>query len=78
MYTKPALDNYTAELFDASLFVQDETIFFFNSQIDSIDKSYEGTWIEAYGLRWRFYGQERKADTSCFPPDCKDMSRHSK
>ena len=44
--------------YNASLFVQDETIYFFDSHIDSVDKSYDGTWIGAYGLKWRFYGQK--------------------
>ncbi|MCL2563722.1 MAG: hypothetical protein FWE08_06775 [Oscillospiraceae bacterium] len=51
---RPYSDNETSFLFDAALFVQNETIFFFDSRIDAIDRNYDGTWIEAYGLRWRF------------------------
>ncbi|MCL2049742.1 MAG: hypothetical protein FWG87_13565 [Defluviitaleaceae bacterium] len=57
---RPFLDNETSFLYDASLFVQDETIFFFDSQIDSVDTSYDGTWVQSYGLRWRFYGENLK------------------
>ena len=59
MNLRPYADNESSYLYNASLFVQDETIFFFDSHIDSIDKLYEGTWIGAYGLRWRFYGQKQ-------------------
>ena len=52
---RPCSDNETSDLYDASLFVQNETVFFFDTQIDDIDKSYDGTWVEAYELRWRFY-----------------------
>ena len=51
---RPCLENQTSYLYDASLFEVNETIFFFDSQIDMIDRDYGGTWIEAYGLRWRF------------------------
>jgi len=51
---RPSSDNFSSDIFDASLFVKDETILFFDSRIDAIDKSYGGTWIESYGLRWRF------------------------
>ena len=56
---RPSSDNATSFLYDASMFVQDGVISFFDSHIDSINKSYEGTLIEAYGLRWRFYGPDR-------------------
>lgn len=50
---RPHTDNESSYLYDASLFIQDETVFFFDSHIDGIDKSYDGTWIGAYWLRWR-------------------------
>lgn len=51
---RPFQDNQSSWLYDASLFVQNETVFFFDSHIDAIDRTYDGTWIESYGLRWRF------------------------
>jgi hypothetical protein len=59
---RPYSDNFTSFLYDASMFVQDETIFFFDSHIEEIDKNYDGTWIKSYGLRWRFYGNNRDID----------------
>ena len=59
MNLRPHSDNESAELWAASLFIQNETVFFFDSEIDGIDNSYDGTWISAYGLRWRFYGENR-------------------
>jgi hypothetical protein len=51
---RPAGDNKTSDIFGASVFVKDESVFFCDDSIDQIDLSYEGTWIIAYGLRWRF------------------------
>ena len=51
---RPAVDKYTADIYDASLFVRDASVFFSNSCLEKPDTSYEGTWITAYGLRWRF------------------------
>jgi len=48
---RPSSDNTTSFLYGASMFVQDGIISFYDSHIDSIDKSYEGTWIESFGLR---------------------------
>ena len=52
---RPCQDNYSADLHDASLFIQDEVLYFFDSRLDNINKSYDGTWIESYSIRWRFY-----------------------
>ena len=57
---RPYSDNESSYLYDASFFIQNETVFFFDSQINEIDNSYEGTWIASYGLRWRFYGENHK------------------
>jgi hypothetical protein len=51
---RPHSDNYSSNLYGASLFLQNASIFFCEEQMDRIDKSYEGTWIESYSLRWRF------------------------
>lgn len=51
---RPAGDSYTAEISEASLFVKDESIFFCDDYLEKIDRTYQGTWIIAYSLRWRF------------------------
>ncbi|MCL2168566.1 MAG: hypothetical protein FWB74_00910 [Defluviitaleaceae bacterium] len=53
---RPASDNYSADIFEASLFVENASLFFCDTGLDKIDPSYEGTWIMAYGMRWRFNG----------------------
>ena len=51
---RPALDNYDSSIYGASLLCQNSSVFFCDTQMNSIDKTYEGTWIESYSLRWRF------------------------
>ena len=51
---RPAGDNYTADISAASLIVKDSSIFFGDDEIKEWDENYEGTWITAYSLRWRF------------------------
>jgi lipopolysaccharide assembly outer membrane protein LptD (OstA) len=57
---RPFSNNEPSYLYDASLFLQDKTVFFFDSEINEIDNSYDGTWIASCGLRWRFYGEEKE------------------
>ena len=52
---RPSQDNYDSIIFSASLFLRNATIFFCDDGMDDVDKTYEGTWIESYSLRWRFY-----------------------
>jgi hypothetical protein len=51
---RPAGDNYTADVSAASLIVKDASVFFCGDGIREWDENYEGTWITAYSLRWRF------------------------
>jgi hypothetical protein len=51
---RPAGDNYTADISAASLIVKAASIFFRDDGIEEWDENYEGTWITAYSLRWRF------------------------
>jgi len=51
---RPAKDNYTSELFSATIMLKDETILFYDDEVNSEHKDYEGTWINALGMRWRF------------------------
>jgi len=51
---RPSADNHTSFIFDASLFLKDAIIFFCDGTLDHADKSYDGTWVESYSLRWKF------------------------
>lgn len=51
---RPAGDNYANDIFEASLIIKDSSIFFCDDGIEEWDENYEGTWITAYSLRWRF------------------------
>ncbi len=51
---RPATDNYTDDIYDATLIVQDEQIFFSDSFMERIDLAYEGTWVSAYSLKWKY------------------------
>lgn len=55
---RPAFDNYFSDIFESSLFVKDASIFFCNECLDDIDTSYNGTWILAYSLKWRFISND--------------------
>ena len=51
---RPAGDNYTGDMSEASICLKDNIVFFCDSKLDEMDESYEGNWIAAYSLRWRF------------------------
>lgn len=51
---RPSNDNCDSIIYCASLYTKDASVFFCDSYLEQIDKSYEGTWITAYSLRWRF------------------------
>lgn len=51
---RPARDNYTSELFSATILLKDKTILFYDDEVNSEQKDFEGTWINALGMRWRF------------------------
>ncbi|MCL2855171.1 MAG: hypothetical protein FWE21_06085 [Defluviitaleaceae bacterium] len=53
---RPASDNHSSNIFEASMFIENVSVFFCDTGFDKIDLSYEGTWIMAYVLRWRFNG----------------------
>jgi len=52
---RPSVDNHFSYIYSASLFLRNATIFFCDEHMNDVDKTYEGTWIESYSLRWRFY-----------------------
>ena len=51
---RPASDNYSSNIYGATLLLQNASIFFCDDTIDDINELYTGTWIKAYSLRWRF------------------------
>ena len=52
---RPHPDNCFSGIFCASVLLNNASMFFCDTKLDSADKSYEGTWIESHSLRWRFY-----------------------
>lgn len=51
---RPVGDNYTADIFSASVHVDNGIVSFCDDSVDFFDSSYDGTWMTAYSLRWRF------------------------
>lgn len=50
---RPAKENYTSELFSATFMLKNKTILFYDDDVSSEQKDYEGTWLSALGMRWR-------------------------
>lgn len=46
-------ENYSREIYDATLLVNDESIFWADSRLESENMDYKGTWIKALNLKWR-------------------------
>lgn len=55
---RPAGDNYSADIYGASIYVKNASVFFCDGETTDFDKTYDGTWIVAYSLRWRFLDRE--------------------
>jgi hypothetical protein len=51
---RPAKDNYCSDLFSATIMLKDKTILLYDGDVNSEQENYEGTWINALGMRWRF------------------------
>jgi len=51
---RPAKDNYTSELFSATILFKDKTILFYDGEVETEQIRYEGTWINALGMRWKY------------------------
>jgi hypothetical protein len=51
---RPAKDNYSSELFTATIMLKDKAILFYDDKVKSEQENYEGTWINSLGMRWRF------------------------
>lgn len=50
---RPAKDNYCSDLLSATIILKDKAILFYDAEVNSDDEDYEGTWINALGMRWR-------------------------
>lgn len=50
---RPAKDNYSSDLFSATIMLKDKAILFYDDDVNSEQEDYEGTWINALGMRWR-------------------------
>ncbi|MEA4822628.1 MAG: hypothetical protein VB111_00740 [Clostridiaceae bacterium] len=53
MNLRPALENYSREIFGACLFVEDECVFWADEDLDKEDLNYTGSFIKALNLKWR-------------------------
>lgn len=49
----PPGENYMGDLYDASLFIKDCMVYFYDSYMESMPETYRGTMFAAMGLMWR-------------------------
>lgn len=49
----PAAENYSREIFEASLIIDNECVFWADSYMEKPDSLYEGSIIKALNLKWR-------------------------
>lgn len=54
---RPAQDKYSSEWFSATILFKDRAIQFYDDKVDSEQQNYEGTWINALGMRWSFISE---------------------
>lgn len=53
---RPPRENYSREIFEATLLVRDETIFWADGYLEKEDLTWEGSYIKALNLKWRKIG----------------------
>jgi len=51
---RPAGDNETGDIFEATICVNDCAVLFCDEEDATFDSPGEGTWVIAYSLRWRY------------------------
>ena len=49
----PPGENYTRDIFDASLIIRDESVFWADQYMEQIDNNYSGSFVKALCLKWR-------------------------
>lgn len=50
----PGEENYTSDLFDASIVIKDYMVYFFDSYIEEFPDNYTGTYFKSLGFMWRY------------------------
>lgn len=50
----PPEENYLADLYDASIFIKDCMVCFYDSYMEAIPETYDGTYFMAMGMMWRY------------------------
>ena len=53
MKIMPATENFSREIFEASLIVENETVLWAGAYMDRPDYLYKGSMIRALNLKWR-------------------------
>ena len=53
MKIMPATENYSRELFEASLIVENESVFWADAYMEKANDLYEGSIIRALNLKWK-------------------------
>ena len=53
---RPSGENYFREIMDATLLIQDETVFWADQYMEQEDLAYDGSFIKALNLKWRKIG----------------------
>lgn len=46
-------ENYSREIYGATLLVQNESVFWADDELDDENMDYKGTWIKALNLKWK-------------------------
>ena len=50
----PPAENYLADLYDASVFMKDCMVYFYDSYMEVMPTVYQNSYFAAMGMRWRF------------------------
>ena len=50
----PPAENYLADLYDASVFIKDCMVYFYDSYMEAMPAAYQNSYFAAMGMRWRF------------------------
>ncbi len=50
----PGDENYTSDLYEASIFIKDCVVYFYDSYIENIEDDYPDTYFKSLGFMWRY------------------------
>ena len=59
LHMHPAGEKYTSEIYDATLLVNDERVFWADDYMEEENTGYEGSYIRALNLKWRTIEENR-------------------